>query len=78
MSSGEPIYYDLPFGFGVTPCPGCGEKPSAPARLVTVPGEWLPWHESCFNPDPDARRVLKPCEWCGRAHTTPHDGSCLL
>jgi hypothetical protein len=67
-----PITY-VAKGYGVDPCPGCGEKPQPDQPRTVVPGEWVPWHALCF----DIKDELL-CDWCDEMHAPPHDGTCLL
>jgi hypothetical protein len=36
-------------GWGVEPCPGCGEVPGPGEQRVTVSGVWRPWHAACWD-----------------------------
>lgn len=54
-------------GYGVEPCPGCGDPLEPGQTRLVRPGEWRPYHELCMD-----------CEHCDESHPLPHDGSCLL
>lgn len=57
-------------GYSVNPCPGCGIACKPGERRAVVHGEWLPWHEECYNPP--------ACLYCGDKHSMPRDGRCLI
>lgn len=70
--TGAPIVIKNVTGYGVEPCPGCGQKPQPGEVRLTVPGIWLVWHRDCYDP------AATDCEWCGNQHIAPFDGRCLI
>lgn len=71
LPPGRVIHFSHANGYGVEPCPGCGNglKPGQPR--TTQEGVWRVWHTGCWTRH-------NACPFCDQIHSETSAGECLL